>query len=50
MKKYFIFYIYHFCIQILVRYLTHRLTLKSDFSTSSSSSVLDESENLQKKT
>ena len=55
MKKYFILYIYHFCIQYFTKISevplgTQELQYTSDFSIASSSSVLDDSENLQKKT
>ena len=53
MKKYIIFYIYQVCIQYLKKMsetplYTQELQYPSDFSTASSSSVLDDSENLQK--
>ena len=55
MKKYFIiFYVYHFCIQYFKKISeapldTQELQYTNDFPTASSSSFLDDSENLQKK-
>ena len=52
-KTYFIFYIHYFCIQHFQKISdipldTQELQYPGDFSTASSSSVLDDSENLQK--